>query len=205
MISAPNLTSLTMRYQFCISLAALLCVQASAVTPGSTAVVALLETTDVHSNVLGYDYFRLAPDPSLGLERTATLIAEARKQYPNNLLFDNGDTIQGTALADYEALVKPLACDKTLAVYKAMNALGFDGGGIGNHEFNYGLAYLSQVTGNRFDVAGVDPSRPRCAGPRRWWRSAATWTRSTTRWSARSPTASGPSTSRWSASTTRSR
>jgi 2',3'-cyclic-nucleotide 2'-phosphodiesterase/3'-nucleotidase len=155
-----------MRYQYCITMAALLCATASAaVTPGSSAVVALLETTDVHSNVLGYEYFRLAADPALGLERTATLIAEARKQYPNNLLFDNGDTIQGTALADYEALVKPLACDKTLAVYKAMNLLGFDGGGIGNHEFNYGLAYLSQVTGNRFDVAGVDPKKPRCAGP----------------------------------------
>ena len=46
-----------------------------------------------------------------------------------------------------------------------MNHLEYDGGGIGNHEFNYGLAYLSQVTGNRFDVDGVDPSRPRCAGP----------------------------------------
>jgi 2',3'-cyclic-nucleotide 2'-phosphodiesterase/3'-nucleotidase len=46
-----------------------------------------------------------------------------------------------------------------------MNWLGFDGGGIGNHEFNYGLRYLSQVTGSRFDVAGVDPARPRCAGP----------------------------------------
>jgi 2',3'-cyclic-nucleotide 2'-phosphodiesterase/3'-nucleotidase len=125
----------------------------------------LLETTDVHANVVGYDYFRLAPDASLGLERTAALIAEARREYPNNLLIDNGDTIQGTALADYQALVKLLACDKTLAVYKAMNALGFDGGGIGNHEFNYGLAYLSQVTGSRFDVAGVDPKKPRCAGP----------------------------------------
>jgi 2',3'-cyclic-nucleotide 2'-phosphodiesterase/3'-nucleotidase len=46
-----------------------------------------------------------------------------------------------------------------------MNRLGFDGGSIGNHEFNYGLAYLSQVTGSRFDVDGVDPARPRCAGP----------------------------------------
>ncbi|MES2016711.1 MAG: bifunctional 2',3'-cyclic-nucleotide 2'-phosphodiesterase/3'-nucleotidase [Pseudomonadota bacterium] len=132
---------------------------------GAHAVVALLETTDLHSNVMSYDYFRLAPEPSLGLERTAALIAEARKQFPNNLLLDNGDAIQGSALADYQALAKPLACDQTLAVYKAMNLLGYDGAGIGNHEFNYGLAYLSQVTGNRFDVVGVDPSRPRCAGP----------------------------------------
>ena len=156
-----------MRYQFIIPIVGLLITGAAhaAGPAGATAVVGVLETTDVHSNVLSYDYFKLAPEPSQGLSRTATLIAEARRQYPNNVLLDNGDTIQGTALADYQALVKPLACDQTLAVYKAMNLLGVDGGGIGNHEFNYGLAYLSQVTGNRFDVAGVDPARPRCAGP----------------------------------------
>ena len=158
-----------MRYQLHICLAGvLLATGAHAANPpaaGTRAAIALLETTDLHSNLLGYDYFRLAPEPSLGLDRTAALIAQARQQYPNNLLIDNGDTIQGSALADYEALVKPLACGKTLAVYKAMNLLGFDGGGIGNHEFNYGLQYLSQVTGSQFQVDGVDPSRPRCAGP----------------------------------------
>ena len=156
-----------MRYQLCIPLFSLILAgfATAGVAPGSTAVVGLLETTDLHSNVISYDYFRLAPEAGLGLERTAALIGEARKQFPNNLLLDNGDTIQGTALADYQALVKPLACNQTLAVYKAMNLLGYDGGGIGNHEFNYGLQYLSQVTGNRFDVAGVDPARPRCAGP----------------------------------------
>jgi 2',3'-cyclic-nucleotide 2'-phosphodiesterase/3'-nucleotidase len=162
-----------MRAQYCLPL--FLLISACAATgngqpppslpAGSTAVLAVLETTDVHSNVLGYDYYKLAPDPSFGLDRTATLIARARKEFPNTLLLDNGDTIQGTALADYQALVAPLRCDQTLAVYKVMNKLGVEGGGIGNHEFNYGLPYLSQVTGSRFDVDGVDPARPRCAGP----------------------------------------
>ncbi|NHZ64533.1 bifunctional 2',3'-cyclic-nucleotide 2'-phosphodiesterase/3'-nucleotidase [Massilia genomosp. 1] len=157
-----------MRYQICISaLPLMFCAVAGAATPtkGSTALVGVMETTDLHSNVLGYDYFKLAPEPSLGLDRTAALIAQARQQFPNNLLFDNGDAIQGSALADYQALAHPLKCDQTLAIYKVMNKLGYDGGGIGNHEFNYGLAYLSQVTGNRFEVDGVDASRPRCAGP----------------------------------------
>jgi 2',3'-cyclic-nucleotide 2'-phosphodiesterase/3'-nucleotidase len=132
---------------------------------GATAVLAVLETTDVHSNVLGYDYYKLAPDPSFGLDRTATLIAQARKEFPNTLLLDNGDTIQGTALADYQAQAEPLKCGQTLAVYKVLNKLGVEGGGIGNHEFNYGLPYLGQVTGSRFDVDGVDPAAPRCAGP----------------------------------------
>lgn len=138
----------------------------STTTPaGTSATLALLETTDLHANVVSFDYYKLAPEPSIGLERTATLIAQARAQYANTLLLDNGDTIQGTALADYQALVQPLRCDQTLAIYKALNLLKVDGGGIGNHEFNYGLAYLNQVTGSQFQVDSVDAAKPRCAGP----------------------------------------
>ncbi|HEU4851954.1 MAG TPA: bifunctional 2',3'-cyclic-nucleotide 2'-phosphodiesterase/3'-nucleotidase [Telluria sp.] len=133
--------------------------------PGATATLALLETSDLHANVLSYDYFKLAADPSFGLERTATLIALARREFPNTLLLDNGDTIQGTALADYQALARPVRCDETIAVYKALNMLGVEGSGIGNHEFNYGLAYLSQVTGRQFDVPGMKKAAKHCAGP----------------------------------------
>ncbi|MET0981693.1 MAG: bifunctional 2',3'-cyclic-nucleotide 2'-phosphodiesterase/3'-nucleotidase [Telluria sp.] len=135
---------------------------------GASVVLAVLETTDLHSNVVGYDYFKLAAEPSIGLDRTASLIAQARAEYANTVLFDNGDTIQGNALADYQALVKPLRCDQTLGIYKVMNALNYDGSSIGNHEFNYGLEFLSQVTGKRFQVPGVDQriGQPkRCAGP----------------------------------------
>jgi 2',3'-cyclic-nucleotide 2'-phosphodiesterase / 3'-nucleotidase len=131
---------------------------------GSRAEIAVLETTDLHSNVLSYDYYKLAEDQDLGLARAATLIRDARKQFANTLLFDDGDTIQGTALADYQALVKPPACDQELAVYSAMDTLGYDAATIGNHEFNYGLAYLSQVTGTPFNVVGVDEKK--CKGPR---------------------------------------
>ena len=138
---------------------------AAPVPAGTRATLAILETTDLHANVVGYDYFKLAADPSLGLDRTATLIAQARRQFPNTLLFDNGDTIQGTALGDYQAVVAPLKCDQVLAVYKAMTRLGYDGGGVGNHDFNYGLGFLGQVTGSRFDVPGIErPAKP-CAGP----------------------------------------
>src|SRR5471032_1251877 len=132
---------------------------------GSSATLALLETTDLHANVVGYDYYKLRTDASLGFERAATLIRQARADYPNTLLLDDGDTIQGTALADYQALAVPLACDQKLAIYKAMDAVGYDGGGIGNHEFSYGLGYLNQVTGSHFDVDGVAADAPRCAGP----------------------------------------
>ncbi|WP_426701743.1 bifunctional 2',3'-cyclic-nucleotide 2'-phosphodiesterase/3'-nucleotidase [Rhodanobacter sp. Col0626] len=130
---------------------------------GARANVAILETTDVHSNVLSYDYYKLKSDDSLGYERTATLIRRARAEFPNTFLFDSGDTIQGSVLADYQALVKPVACDQELAIYRAMDAIGYDGGTAGNHEFNYGLGFLSQVTGTPMNVDGGHDNR--CAGP----------------------------------------
>jgi len=136
------------------------------VVPNANAVLAVLEITDLHASVLSYDYYKLKPDPAIGLERTATLIRQARRDYPNTLLLDNGDAIQGSALADFQALVAPVPCSQELAIYQALDALGVEGGGIGNHEFNYGLPYLNQVTGSHFQVDGVDPTAPRCAGPK---------------------------------------
>ena len=77
---------------------------------------------------------------------------------------NNGDTIQGTALADYEALVSRIPCTQPLSMYKAMNAAGFDAGTLGNHEFNYGLDFLNQAIGGGLDVEGVDGTK-KCAGP----------------------------------------
>ncbi|OVZ57346.1 2',3'-cyclic-nucleotide 2'-phosphodiesterase [Pigmentiphaga sp. NML080357] len=130
----------------------------------ATAQLALLASTDLHFNVRSYDYFKLAEDPSYGFERTATLIREARKAFPNSLLVDNGDTIQGTALADYEAQVEPIPCGQQLSMYKAMGVLQYDAGTLGNHEFNYGLPFLNQALGGGLNVEGVDASK-RCAGP----------------------------------------
>jgi 2',3'-cyclic-nucleotide 2'-phosphodiesterase/3'-nucleotidase len=136
---------------------------ATRATDGMRAQIGVLETTDLHSNVMSYDYYRLAPDASLGLERAATLIHAARKEFPNTLLFDAGDTIQGTALADYQALVHKPSCDQELAIYKAMDTLHYDAGTIGNHEFNYGLPFLSQVTGTPYDASNVPVEH--CKGP----------------------------------------
>ncbi|MBR0564876.1 bifunctional 2',3'-cyclic-nucleotide 2'-phosphodiesterase/3'-nucleotidase [Azoarcus sp. L1K30] len=137
------------------------------IAAGTTATFALLETTDLHTNVLSYDYFKLADDRSFGFERVATLISTARAEFPNTMMIDDGDTIQGTALADYQALIDPIGCNETLAMYKVMNKIGYDAGAIGNHEFNYGLPFLNQVTGSRFNIDGLDdPAKQKaCAGP----------------------------------------
>lgn len=135
----------------------------SSVATPATATLAVLETTDLHFNVRSFDYFKLAEDKTYGFERTATLVRAARKEFANTLLVDNGDTIQGTALADYEATVSPIPCTQQLSMYKAMGALGFDAGTLGNHEFNYGLPFLNQVLGGGLEVDGVDATK-KCAG-----------------------------------------
>lgn len=138
---------------------------APAVAEGTTVTLALLETTDIHSNVLGYNYFALADDPTLGLDRTSTLIQQARAETPNTVLLDDGDVIQGTLLADLQAVTAPVTCSQTLAVHKAMNAIKYDAGGLGNHEFNYGLPFLSQVTNTDFGIPGVTKPAGNCGAP----------------------------------------
>lgn len=132
---------------------------------GTTVNLALLSTTDLHQNVLSYNYYALAADPSLGLERTATLISGARAENPNNLLLDNGDVIQGTLLGDYQAQAQPIGCDTTLAIHRVMNALRFDAGSLGNHEFNYGLPFLSQILNTDLGVTGVSKPVGMCGAP----------------------------------------
>ncbi|WP_434064146.1 bifunctional 2',3'-cyclic-nucleotide 2'-phosphodiesterase/3'-nucleotidase [Roseateles aquae] len=137
-----------------------------AIPEGSTMEVAVLATTDLHQNVLSYNYYALAADTSLGLERTAALIKSARAESPNNVLLDDGDATQGTLLGDYQAQAQTIACASTLAIYKAMNSLGYDAAGLGNHEFNYGLPFLSQTLNADLGVAGVSKPAPDCGAPK---------------------------------------
>jgi 2',3'-cyclic-nucleotide 2'-phosphodiesterase/3'-nucleotidase len=131
---------------------------------GTVVKLALLETTDIHQNVLSYDYYGLKPDTTIGLERTASLISSARSENPNNVLLDDGDVVQGTLLGDYQATAAPISCSGTLAVHKVMNALKYDGGGMGNHEFNYGLNFLSQITNTDFGIPGIQKAA-NCGAP----------------------------------------
>lgn len=105
----------------------------------------IMETTDVHTNLLGYDYYKDAVSDTVGFAKTATLIKQARKEVRNSVLVDNGDLIQGTPLGTYKATVEPLKKGEVHPVYKAMNQLGYDMATFGNHEFNYGLDYLKEA------------------------------------------------------------
>lgn len=102
----------------------------------------LLETSDLHVNVVPYDYFRDAADDTVGLAKTANLIKAAQAEVKNSLLFDNGDFLQGSALGDFVAYKKGLRAGETHPMIAAMNALPYQCGTLGNHEFNYGLDFL---------------------------------------------------------------
>ncbi|MGG3768185.1 multifunctional 2',3'-cyclic-nucleotide 2'-phosphodiesterase/3'-nucleotidase/5'-nucleotidase [Priestia megaterium] len=107
--------------------------------------IRLMETTDVHTNLLNYDYFKDASYEKVGLVKTATLIKNARKEVKNSLLVDNGDLIQGTPLGTYKAKIDPLKKGEVHPVFKAMNQLDYDIATLGNHEFNYGLDFLKEA------------------------------------------------------------
>ena len=117
--------------------------------------ITLLATTDLHGNLLPYDYYTAKP-ADRGLAKIATLIRAARADNPNNLLIDCGDTIQGTPLESvYQRYIEtgrlplslnfagpPLTLDPMML---AMNAIGYDAMVVGNHEFNFGLRNLAQA------------------------------------------------------------
>ena len=102
----------------------------------------LIETTDLHVAINPYDYYGDKPDDTQGLARTATLIAGIRAEAGNSILLDNGDLIQGNPLGDYIALEKGVETEPH-PMFKAMNLLGYDCATLGNHEFNYGLEFLT--------------------------------------------------------------
>ncbi|MFV0382602.1 bifunctional 2',3'-cyclic-nucleotide 2'-phosphodiesterase/3'-nucleotidase [Paracoccus sp. (in: a-proteobacteria)] len=117
----------------------------------------ILATTDMHMNVLPYDYLADRPCDRHGLARTASLIARGRRQNPNTLLLDNGDFLQGNPLGDYVAERLPPRPDRPHPAIAAMNALGYDAAALGNHDFNFGLRFLrGAVAGARFPVLAAN-------------------------------------------------
>ncbi|ACS84626.1 bifunctional 2',3'-cyclic-nucleotide 2'-phosphodiesterase/3'-nucleotidase [Musicola paradisiaca] len=116
----------------------------SATAQAATVDLRVLETTDLHSNMMDFDYYKDSATDKFGLVRTASLIHAARQQVVNSVLVDNGDIIQGSPLGDYMA-AKGLQKGEVHPVYLAMNTLDYTVGNLGNHEFNYGLDYLQNA------------------------------------------------------------
>ncbi len=137
--------------------------------------LSVLATTDVHGHVLNWDYFTNGPYPAgeeLGLARARTVIDEVRSEKGEDsvLLFDNGDSIQGSPLTSYYSATQPVTeTGEQHPMAVANSVMDYDAQVVGNHEYNYGLdmldLYASQVdfpvlAANAVDVASGEPHNP---------------------------------------------
>jgi len=105
----------------------------------------ILATTDLHCHVQPYDYYADRAVDTAGLARTATILTELRAEAANSITVDNGDYLQGNPMGDYIAYKKGMKPGDIHPVIAGMNAVGYDAGTLGNHEFNYGVDFLTQV------------------------------------------------------------
>ncbi len=110
----------------------------------------VLATTDLHVHLLPFDYYTDRPQPATGLAQAASLIRSLRAEAgeASCVLLDNGDFLSGSLLSDLAVATQRLLAPRDdrdggrHPMIAAMNALGFDAGNLGNHEFDHGLPAL---------------------------------------------------------------
>ncbi|MCK0151003.1 bifunctional 2',3'-cyclic-nucleotide 2'-phosphodiesterase/3'-nucleotidase [Marivita sp. S6314] len=127
----------------------------------------IMETTDLHVHVHPYDYYADRPTDRVGLSRVASIVQNIRAEAGNSILFDNGDFLQGNPMGDYIAYERGMKDGDMHPIVTAMNTLGFEGSTLGNHEFNYGLDFLTKaVAGADFPVVSANVVKKAGASPR---------------------------------------
>jgi 2',3'-cyclic-nucleotide 2'-phosphodiesterase / 3'-nucleotidase len=113
----------------------------SGLTESSCSRLRILATSDLHMNLLGYDYYADRADDRIGLIRIAQLIRAARAEADAagmaTLLLDNGDALHGTPLDTAARDQDPHPLMLCFA------ALGYDAIGLGNHDFDFGIDRLA--------------------------------------------------------------
>ena len=121
-----------------------------------------MATTDLHMNILPYDYHADRSVSGWGLSRTAQLIDEARSEAGNVILVDNGDSLYGSALGERLPNVER---DAVHPMIRAMNHLNYDAMNLGNHDFDQGQnAVLRAIQGADFPVLTANATLPEGTG-----------------------------------------
>ena len=101
--------------------------------------ITILGISDVHGHFMPWDYSMDATNTNGSLTQLYTIIKGIRQQNPNTILVDAGDAIQDNSVE----LFNKAASHPMMA---GMNAMGYDVWNMGNHEFNFGLDVLDNIT-----------------------------------------------------------
>ncbi|WP_313755604.1 5'-nucleotidase C-terminal domain-containing protein [Tissierella sp.] len=104
--------------------------------------ITILGTTDMHANIFNWSYEDGTEKDDLGIAKVYSVVEEIRKENPNTLLIDNGDTIQGTILSDDLYNTKK---ELPHPVIDVMNFMKYDAMTLGNHEFNFGIDMVKKI------------------------------------------------------------
>lgn len=100
----------------------------------------LLQAGDIHGHLIPRVCLRCEGHPTQGgLAYMYSKIKDVRDGHPNTLLFNTGDTIQGSAEALYT---------KGQAVVNILDKFGFDGFAPGNWDYVYGAERFLELFGN---------------------------------------------------------
>ena len=123
------------------------------VQPGEK-LITILHTNDTHSQIDPLpDNDGQYPGRG-GVARRATLVKRVRKENPNTLLLDAGDSFQGTPYFNFY---------KGEVEFKSMSLIGYDAATLGNHEFDNGVDSLAAAmkfanfdfVSSNYDVRGT--------------------------------------------------
>lgn len=102
----------------------------------------LLQTTDMHMHILPFNYAAQAPSNHIGISNLIASIKAYQGDEIPTLLFDTGDFLQGSPLADFAAKSDHT---RTHPIAQVFNTLNYSAIALGNHDFDYGLDTLSKV------------------------------------------------------------
>ncbi len=103
-----------------------ICLLVSGVTFADTRELVIIHTNDFHGHIKEEKNYA-------GAARISAFVKKQRQNHPGVLFLDAGDAVSGTPVS---------TMFKGLPIFHVMNAMGYDVGLIGNHEFDQGYLHI---------------------------------------------------------------
>ncbi len=100
--------------------------------------IVIYQTSDLHGYIYPTNYVN---DQPLGFLKIASYILNDEKNYDASLKIDCGDLVQGSALTHF---LSKQAIEEN-PIIKGLEFINYNAYVLGNHEFNYGLEYLTNA------------------------------------------------------------